>query len=43
MLDKIPFFKGLNADELKRLSEISIHKSYRKGEILFFEGERRSC
>lgn len=40
MLDKIPFFKGLNADELKRLSEISIHKSYRKGEILFFEGER---
>ena len=39
MIEKIPYFKALNAAQIKRLEQISIHKSYKKGEILFFEGE----
>ena len=40
MIEKIPYFKALNEAQIKRLEQISIHKSYKKGEILFFEGER---
>lgn len=39
MLEQIPFFKGLNEAELKRLKDISILKKYKKGEFLFIEGE----
>ncbi|MBR7048001.1 MAG: Crp/Fnr family transcriptional regulator [Campylobacter sp.] len=38
-LKEIPFFKNLSEKELKRLKEISFFKSYKKGEILFYEGE----
>ena len=40
MLERIPYFKALSAAQIDRLEQISIHKSYKKGEILFFEGER---
>ena len=39
-LKEIPFFKNLSEKELKRLKEISFFKSYKKGEILFYEGEK---
>lgn len=38
-LKEISFFKNLSEKELKRLEEISFFKSYKKGEILFYEGE----
>lgn len=38
-LKEIPFFKNVSEKELKRLKEISFFKSYKKGEILFYEGE----
>ncbi|MBR6952976.1 MAG: Crp/Fnr family transcriptional regulator [Campylobacter sp.] len=40
ILKEIPFFKNLSEKELKRLEEISFFKSYKKGEILFYEGEK---
>jgi CRP/FNR family transcriptional regulator len=38
-LQKIPFFTKLSAKELQLLNEISHQKSFKKGEILFYEGE----
>ncbi|NLY04400.1 MAG: Crp/Fnr family transcriptional regulator, partial [Campylobacter sp.] len=39
MLKEIPFFSSLNEHELTKLEEISVVKKYKKGEMLFLEGE----
>ena len=39
MIEKIPFFKGLNEEDLAKLEAISVVKKYKKGEFLFIEGE----
>ncbi|PSM51818.1 putative nitrosative stress-response regulator NssR, Crp/Fnr family [Campylobacter blaseri] len=39
MIENIPFFKTLCKKDLDRLGEISFYKSYKKDEILFFEGQ----
>lgn len=39
LLKKISFFKNFSDNELGELAKICIHKSYEKGEMLFFEGE----
>ena len=39
MIEQIPFFQGLSADDLAKLEAISVVKKYKKGEFLFIEGE----
>ena len=39
MIEKIPFFQGLNEEDLAKLEAISVVKKYKKGEFLFIEGE----
>ncbi|WP_141089253.1 Crp/Fnr family transcriptional regulator, partial [Campylobacter concisus] len=39
MIEQIPFFQGLDAEDLARLEAISVVKKYKKGEFLFIEGE----
>ena len=39
MIEQIPFFQGLSADDLTKLETISVVKKYKKGEFLFMEGE----
>ena len=39
ILKHIPFFATLSEAKLQRLAEISTRKSYKKGEILFYEGD----
>ena len=39
MIEQIPFFQGLSADDLAKLETISVVKKYKKGEFLFIEGE----
>lgn len=38
-LNQIPFFTKLNPEELKLLEDISQERAYKKGEIIFYEGE----
>lgn len=38
-LKTVPFFQELSEDELKKLVQVMEEKSFRKGEILFNEGE----
>ncbi len=40
LLKNSPYFNNLNDEEIKKLHEIIIEKEYRKGEIIFFEGEQ---
>ncbi|EAI4414897.1 Crp/Fnr family transcriptional regulator [Campylobacter fetus] len=39
LIKEIPFFSGLNDEDLKRLENISVIKSYKKDEFLFMEGD----
>lgn len=39
MIEQIPFFQGLSAEDLAKLEAISVVKKYKKGEFLFIEGE----
>ena len=39
MIEQIPFFQGLSAEDLAKLETISVVKKYKKGEFLFIEGE----
>ena len=39
MIEQIPFFQGLDAEDLAKLEAISVVKKYKKGEFLFIEGE----
>ncbi len=36
---KTPFFRGLPREQLELLAEIAIPRSYRRGEMIFTEGE----
>lgn len=38
-LKAVPFFQELSEDELKKLTQVMEEKSFKKGEILFNEGE----
>ncbi|HUK56237.1 MAG TPA: cyclic nucleotide-binding domain-containing protein [Nitrospiria bacterium] len=38
-LKTVPFFQELSEDELKKLTEVMEEKSFKKGEIIFNEGE----
>ncbi|MBP3223780.1 MAG: Crp/Fnr family transcriptional regulator [Campylobacter sp.] len=42
MLKFIPFFKGLDEAKIERLAQISSKKAFKKGEILFYEGDKSS-
>ncbi|NLZ54687.1 MAG: Crp/Fnr family transcriptional regulator [Thermoanaerobacteraceae bacterium] len=39
LIRKIPIFSGLNLEELNQVSNIYISRKYKKGQIIFFEGE----
>ncbi|AGZ81657.1 Crp/Fnr family transcriptional regulator [Campylobacter fetus] len=39
VIKEIPFFSGLNDEDLKKLENISVIKSYKKDEFLFMEGD----
>ncbi|WP_181653517.1 Crp/Fnr family transcriptional regulator [Campylobacter hyointestinalis] len=39
MIKQIPFFTDLNEEEIKKLENISVLKSYKRDEFLFIEGE----
>lgn len=39
MIEKVSFFEALTPQEAKRLEAITVAKKYKKGEILFLEGE----
>ncbi|WP_181563054.1 Crp/Fnr family transcriptional regulator [Campylobacter hyointestinalis] len=39
MIKQIPFFTDLNEEEIKKLENISVLKSYKRDEFLFMEGE----
>ncbi|OCR91072.1 transcriptional regulator [Campylobacter fetus subsp. testudinum] len=39
VIKEIPFFSGLNDEDLKKLDNISVIKSYKKDEFLFMEGD----
>lgn len=39
-LEKFWFFESLDDDELKELKNITVKKSYKKGEILFYEKDK---
>ncbi len=38
-LDKLDFFSKLTKEDISKLKSISTQKSYKKGEILFYEGD----
>jgi len=39
LIKKIPLFSGLELEELNQVRNIYISKKYKKGQIIFFEGE----
>ena len=39
LLAKVLFFKGLSDDELDSLRAITIERDYRRGQLLFSDGE----
>ncbi|RAZ50172.1 Crp/Fnr family transcriptional regulator [Campylobacter hyointestinalis subsp. lawsonii] len=39
LIKQIPFFTDLNEEEIKKLENISVLKSYKRDEFLFIEGE----
>ncbi|RAZ48725.1 Crp/Fnr family transcriptional regulator [Campylobacter hyointestinalis subsp. lawsonii] len=39
LIKQIPFFTDLNEEEIKKLENISVLKSYKRDEFLFMEGE----
>ncbi|CZE49406.1 Crp/Fnr family transcriptional regulator [Campylobacter geochelonis] len=39
MIKQIPFFSSLDDESCEKLNDISIFKKYKKGEVLFLEGE----
>jgi len=38
-LKAIPFFQELSEEELRKLAQVMVEKTYKKGEIIFSEGE----
>ncbi len=38
-VDKTTFFSRLNQNEIKKIKDIAINKSYKKGEYIFYEGD----
>ncbi|SHG42489.1 Crp/Fnr family transcriptional regulator [Ornithinibacillus halophilus] len=38
-VSKVPFFNHLNDEEMFRIAELSKHKNFKKGEIIFRDGE----
>jgi len=39
ILENTPLFGGLNQDQLERISDIAIQKTFNRGELIFSEGE----
>ena len=39
IIKKIPIFADLEPQELEKVSKIYISRQYKKGQIIFFEGE----
>ncbi len=42
IISGVPLFSGLPVDQRKDLSQLAVHKSYHKGDVIFSEGDKGS-